>query len=127
MSLRMGAPANLVGSRILHDGPALYSSMARSCPQPVFRISRFRPAFARTLRPGACVVPFAERVMPAVFKSSMQTNPATQPEKKSPLVMATRGEKTKTRSVLLGRPEDTVDCLRLYSTDHFISLVVEPT
>src|SRR3954447_20399986 len=38
--------------------------------QPAARMPRFRPAFARTLRPGFSRVPRAERVMPGTFRSS---------------------------------------------------------
>ena len=34
---------------------------------------RFRPAFCRTFRPGSGAVPFAERVMPAMFRFSTRT------------------------------------------------------
>ncbi len=49
---------------------ALSSSRRTSRPQPDARISRFSPALALTFRPGAAVVPLAERVMPVTFRFS---------------------------------------------------------
>ena len=49
---------------------AFCSSRVTSRPHPWARMARFRPAFARTCRPGASKVPFAERVMPLTLRSS---------------------------------------------------------
>ena len=49
---------------------AFCSSRVTSRPQPWARMARFRPALARTFRPGASRVPLAERVMPLTFRSS---------------------------------------------------------
>ena len=49
---------------------ALSSSRRTSSPQPDREIPRFSPALARTLRPGCPAVPFADRVMFVMFRSS---------------------------------------------------------
>ncbi len=49
---------------------ALSCSRRTSRPQHDRMISRFSPALARTFRPGFAVVPRAERVMVAIFRSS---------------------------------------------------------
>jgi len=49
---------------------ALSSRRLASRPQPDAAISRFSPALARMFRPGASVVPLAERVMLAMRRSS---------------------------------------------------------
>ena len=49
---------------------ALSSSRRTSSPHPDPRIPRFSPALARTFRPGFSRVPFADRVMFPIFRSS---------------------------------------------------------
>jgi hypothetical protein len=51
---------------------ALSFSRRTSSPHPDPRIPRFSPALARTLRPGIARVPFADRVMFVIFRSSMR-------------------------------------------------------
>jgi hypothetical protein len=51
--------------------PGAFSSRRRtSRPHPDRRMPRFSPDLARTLRPGASRVPFADRVMVPIFRSS---------------------------------------------------------
>ena len=52
---------------------ALYSSICFRAAQPVWRMTRFKPAFWRTFVPGLSVVPLALFVMPLVFSFSMTT------------------------------------------------------
>ena len=52
---------------------ALYSSICFRAAQPVWRMTRFKPAFWRTFVPGLSVVPLALFVMPPVFSFSMTT------------------------------------------------------
>jgi hypothetical protein len=49
---------------------ALSSRRRTSSPQPLSRMARFSPALARTFEPGPAVVPLADRVMLAIFRSS---------------------------------------------------------
>src|SRR5215467_4159007 len=51
---------------------ALSSKRLASRPQADRMISRFSPAFCRTLRPGLTRVPFAERVMLVIRRSSIR-------------------------------------------------------
>ena len=51
----------------------LYASWRRNTPQPRSRISRFRPALAHTLVPGAASVPRAERVIALTLSASIAT------------------------------------------------------
>ena len=50
---------------------ALYWSIDRAMLQPLRRMDRFKPAFARTLLPGASTVPAADAVMAFPSRASI--------------------------------------------------------
>ena len=55
---------------------ALQSSICFSAVHPVFRMTRFSPAFCGTLAPGFSMVPLADLVMAFTFRLSTATVPA---------------------------------------------------
>ena len=58
------------GADLLHPARGLVLQPAHQQPPPRTQDRRFSPALARTLRPGSSRVPFADRVMAAIFRSS---------------------------------------------------------
>ena len=58
------------GSDLLHPAGRLVLQPRTSRPHPEPRIPRFSPALARTFRPGSPGVPFADRVMFPICRSS---------------------------------------------------------
>ena len=71
MPARRAALAGERGSDLLHPAGAFSSSRRTSSPQPDRRMPRFSRALARTFRPEFSRVPFAERVMFVICRSSI--------------------------------------------------------
>ena len=69
----MYAGLTATNSRPAHS--ALYRSCSRKIPHVCANMLRFKPAFARTFRPGSCAVPRAEAVMFRIPSASTLITP----------------------------------------------------
>lgn len=70
--LLVGAQRSMTMS-LVADQAALYSRRLRILPGATSSTDLLRPALARTFLPGFSIVPRADRVMPATFRSSTPT------------------------------------------------------